>query len=392
MRDNLKIPNGITHWFSWRRSWMLAGFCAAIFIGDYFLAIRAAPRDSAEFLVGVVGFGLAQVLWTVGQLRESRPDGRVFLAVALPLVLFVYGRMGPPTLPHAGQWAVGIYSVLTALSLATALASRRATYFAGICLLLFSDMMIGGGFLGAEACNSLILPTYLASEFLLLASLLWQGEWRVPCGRVDTRGLVLIGGAAAFACFTIAGCLYPGGGYNPFLQMLSALGRTEVRNVPYPACHWWFIAGMLLSGMSVGMVWARLVREERGGRRFAIGWGGAVNVAGLCAIAFVPENVNMGIHNVGCFLAVGGGIAVLIACFRRGKWTDIVWLAWFAVVVTVFALCIHLDSIPFRPYVPTSQKALIVSFAVWAASLAWRAPPQHNLSEQLGRSRSVGCP
>ena len=34
--------------------------------------------------------------------------------------------------------------VLTALSLATALASRRAIYFAGICLLLFSDMMIGG--------------------------------------------------------------------------------------------------------------------------------------------------------------------------------------------------------------------------------------------------------
>lgn len=362
------------NWFSCRRCWMLAGFCAAVFIGDYFLAIRAAPRDSSEFLVGVAGFGLAHVLWTIGQLREARPDGRVFLAVALPLVLFVYGRLGAPVLKPAGQWAVGIYSALTALSFATALASRRVIYFAGIVLLFFSDMMIGGGFLGAAACDSLIRPTYLASEFLLFTSLLWQGEWRFPSGRIDARLLVLILGAAAFACFTIAGFLYPGGGYNPFLQMLSALGRTEVRNVPYPACHWWFIAGMLLSGISVGTVWARLVREERGWRRFAIGWGGAVNVAGLCAIAFVPENVNMDIHNIGCFMSVGGGIAVLIACFRRGKLADIVWLVWFAVVVTVFALCINLKSIPFSPYVPTSQKTLIVSFAIWAGTLAWRNP------------------
>lgn len=38
-------------WWTWRRVWMLAGFCSAWFIGDYFLAVRAAPRGSAEFLV-----------------------------------------------------------------------------------------------------------------------------------------------------------------------------------------------------------------------------------------------------------------------------------------------------------------------------------------------------
>lgn len=372
-KTNFKSEHrGIGNWFSWRRCWMLAGFCAAVFIGDYFLAIRAAPRNSAEFLIGVMGFGLAHVLWTVGQLRETRPDGRVFLAVALPLVLFVYGRLGSPTLTHDGQWAVGIYSVLTALSFATALASCRTIYFAGIGLLFFSDMMIGGGFLGAAACNSLIRPTYLASEFLLMASLLWQGEWRFSSGRLDTRLVVIIVGVAVFACFTIAGFLYPGGGYNPFLQVLSALGRTEICNVTYPACHWWFIAGMLLSGISVGTVWARLVREERGWRRFTIGWGGAVNVAGLYTLALVPENVNLSIHNLGCHLSIAGGVAVLVACFRQRKVADIAWTVWFVFVIAFFIVCLNAKGIPFSPYVPTSQKAIIVSFAVWASSLAWR--------------------
>ena len=61
---------------------MLAGFCAVWFIGDFFLAVRAAPRDSTEFLIGVAGFGLAQILWTIGQMREARPSGRVFLTAA----------------------------------------------------------------------------------------------------------------------------------------------------------------------------------------------------------------------------------------------------------------------------------------------------------------------
>ena len=353
---------------------MLAGFCAAVFIGDYFLAKRAALRDSAEFLIGVAGFGLAHFLWTVGQLRETRPDGRVFFAVALPLLLFVSARLGAPILKPAGQWAVGIYSVLTALSFATALASRRAIYFAGIGLLFFSDMMIGGGFLGATACNSLIRPTFLASEFLLLASLLWQGEWCFPCKFTGTRLWMIVGGVAAFTCFIVAAIRYPGGGYNPFRQVLSALGRSEVGKVGFPSCHWWFIAGMTLSAVTVAGVWTRLARITKGWRRHAFGWGGALNTAGLIALALVPENIEVDIHNIGCFIAVGGGVGILAARLRKGG--DLVWACWLLSVVVFFCICLNVEAIPFDPWVTATQKVLILSFAVWTVWIAWRISPE----------------
>ena len=203
---------------------MLAGFAAAFLIGDMFLAVRGAATTSVEFLYGVAGFSLAQVFWTLGQLREARPDIRVFFAAAVPLSLFVICRLHPPVLPAAANAAVCVYSVLTALSFATALATRRAFYVCGIGLLLFSDLMIGGGLVRMPGCNALIGPAYIA--------------------------------------------------------------------------------------------------------------------------------------------------AILVARFRKG--VDLAWTVWFVVLVIVFALCLDLKAIPFSPYVTTTQKLLIVSFAVWAGSLAWR--------------------
>ena len=112
---------------------MLAGFAAAFLIGDMFLAVRGAATTSVEFLYGVAGFSLAQMLWTIGQLREARPDIRVFLAAAVPLSLFVLVRLSPPVLPSSANAAVCIYSVLTAMSFATALATRRTFYICGLC-------------------------------------------------------------------------------------------------------------------------------------------------------------------------------------------------------------------------------------------------------------------
>ena len=287
-------------WWTWRRAWMLAGFCAAFFVGDLFLTVFAASRESAEFLWGVAGFGLAQILWSIGQWREVRPSGRMVLGLAIPLSLFVFARLRPPVLPVAAQLAVGIYSVLTALSFATALATRRVFYICGIGLLLFSDMMIGGSFLHVPGCNSLIRDTYIAAMASALLSFFWRGEWRVPHLRVNALFRVYAVGALVFVCFFVAGFLYPGGGYNPFLQMLSALGRTEVRGVEYPACLFWFMVGMFLSALCVGKVWVNLARNAHGWRRHMIGWGGAVNAAGLCAIALVPENVDVHVHNLGC--------------------------------------------------------------------------------------------
>ena len=353
---------------------MLAGFAAAFLIGDMFLAVRGAAVSSVEFLYGVAGFSLAQVLWTVGQLREAKPDVRVFLAAVVPLSLFALVRLRPPVLPPAATAAVCVYSILTAVSFATALATRRVLYICGIGLLLFSDLMIGGQFVKMPGCGMLIGPTYIAAELCLLASFAWNGEWRVPYGRFDAWRCAFVGGIAAFACFAVAAFLYPGGGYNPFLQMLSALGRTHVRSVAYPQCHYWFVAGLMLASASVACVWVRQTRASGGWRRVASGWGGAVNVAGLCVIALVPEDTVIDVHNAGCYLAVIGGAAVLAARIQRGS-GDIWWVAWFTALVTFFAICLNVEAIPFSPYVTTTQKFLICSFAIWAGWLAWRIRP-----------------
>ena len=82
---------------SFRRKWMLAGFAAAFLVGDLLLAFLKAGSnmDSAGYLIGVAGFALAQVFWTVGQLREARPDWRVVLALAIPLTTFALVRLRP---------------------------------------------------------------------------------------------------------------------------------------------------------------------------------------------------------------------------------------------------------------------------------------------------------
>ena len=350
---------------------MLAGLAAAILIGDLFLAVRGAATTSVEFLYGVAGFALAHVFRTIGQLREARPDWRVALATAIPLVAFTLVRLRPPVLPAAATAAVCVYSVLTAVSFATALATRRVLYICGIGFLFFSDLMICGMLVDAPGCNALIHPTYYVSEACLLVSLFWNGEWRFHAERISVRWYALTFGLAAFACFFVAMPFYPGGGYNPLTYMLSALGRTEVRDVAYPPCHYWFMVGMFLSAASVVGVWAHLVRRIGGGwRGIFIGWGGALNVAGLCVIALVPENVDVTIHNAGCYLANFGGAAILAARFRKGA--DFVWTVWFVVLVIAFELCIDLKAIPFSPYVPTTQKLLIVSFAVWTGWIAWQ--------------------
>jgi len=89
---------------SYRRKWMLAGFAAAFLVGDLFLTLLKAgsDMDSTGYVIGVAGFALAQVFWTIGQLREARPDLRVALALAIPLatsggalILIARFRKGP---------------------------------------------------------------------------------------------------------------------------------------------------------------------------------------------------------------------------------------------------------------------------------------------------------
>jgi len=360
-----------------RRCWMLAGFAAAFLIGDMFLAVRGASARSVEFLFGVAGFSLAQLFWTAGQLREAKPDLRVFVAAAVPLALFTLVRLRPPVLTPPAAAAVCLYALLTALSFATAVATRRVFYGFGIGLLLFSDLMIGMRFVRLPGSGALIAPAYLAAEACLLVSFFSRTERRFDVGRLNAWRFALAAGGLAFACYILAAVCYPGGGYNPFMKMLSALGRREVRKVLYPVCHFWFMGGMAFAAMAVAGVWTQLVhRSGSGWRRRAFGWGGAVNVAGLLALTLVPEDVNMDVHNLGCHLAVLGGAAILAARFRKGG--DRKWTVWLLSVIAAFCLCLWVEAIPFRPWVTSFQKLLIVSFAVWAA---WLVHPSHPPAE-----------
>ena len=355
-----------------RRLWMAAGFAAAL-AGDFFLVVKASAKGSPGFLAGVACFSLAQILWTCGQLREARPDLRAFAAAALPLAIFSLVRLRP-ILPPATGAAVAGYSLITALSFATALATRRAFYSWGIGLLLLSDLMIGGHLLRAPGFSSLTGPVYVAAEICLLVSFFVPREprWR-PERRNIWPAAILAGGGAALL-FYLAALSFPGGGYNPLMRMLSALGRTNVRDVAWPWCHYLFTAGMAFAIYASARVWSHVARSAPAGRRTPfLFWGCALNVAGLGTIALVPENVSMVFHNAGCHMAAFGGASILFALDKPGR--DRAWTISLVSIVAVFCLCLGLHeikAIPFQPAVTTLQKCLIVSFSLWTADVAWR--------------------
>ncbi len=370
-------------WLSYRRLWMLAGFVAAG-AGDWFLAIKGAPRASAEFLYGVLCFSLAQACWAAGQLREARPDWRMALALAIPLCLFSVVRVAP-VLPPATGVAVCAYAVLTACAFSLAYATRRVFYAWGIGLLCFSDVMIGFGLLRMPGCHALVGPTYMAAEACLLASFFLpcdpgRGKPRPtlaePCfdpSRRNAWSAAVLCGTAAFLLFLLAAICFPGGGYNPLMRMLSALGRTVVRGVAYPWCHYLFMLGLALAAVATARMWGYLARQGKGARRTLLEWGATLNVAGLCTIMLVPENENMFFHNVGCHLAAIGGAGVLFACDKPGQ--DRVWTFVLLGVVAFFCLFLVLHAakvVPFAPWVTATQKVLIVSFALWVGCLARR--------------------
>ena len=355
---------------TFRQRWMIGGFAAAA-LGDWLLAVRGSPPGSPGFLAGVGCFAAAHLLWMTGQVREAKPDARAFVATAIPLLLFSSVRL-VLILPTATAAAIVAYAAVSALGFAMAVGTRRRLYMTGIALLLFSDTMIGGGMLHAPGCRSLVGPTYIAAEICLLVSCFRRQERRLTIPGDPLRRTLVLGGFAV-AAFLAAMATFPGG-YNPCMRMLSALGRTVVREVEWPWSHALFIAGMMAG--AAGAATALLGRRDAvsGIRRRVLVWSAAVNAGGLLAIAAIPENVNMMFHNAGCWLAAIGGGMALLALDRRA--TSRAWTV--ALLSATGALCISvllhaLKVIPFAPAVPTTQKIVILAFVVWIMRLAWGA-------------------
>ena len=183
--------------------------------------------------------------------------------------------------------------------------------------------------------------------------------------KVKTFWPVALFGGLAAAAFVVAMHVFPGG-YNPFMRMLSALGRTEVRLVDMPWSHHFFVAGMAFSAMAVVLAACRAGLSP---------WGAAINVAGLAWIALVPENESMLWHDVGCWIAALGG-GVMLFAWRRGERSRRVRIGWTAALVApiaamAVALAFHsLGAVPFAPLVTALQKLVILSFASWILFLS----------------------
>ena len=212
---------------------------------------------------------------------------------------------------------------------------------------------------------------YLVAELLMLVSVF---GWREPRRGALHHSAAAVGiGTTALSgvCFVLAAFHFPGGGYNPFFRMLSALGRTEVCSVRYPPSHFLFVAGTLVGAWGVLAISRRLNLSQ---------WGAALNVGGLLIIALVPEDVSMPFHNAGCWLAtVGGGL--MLARWLRFEPTTRTRLFWAAILLfPLLAICsgliLHgLHMVPFAPWVPTAQKGVILSFAAWVVWLSVRPQP-----------------
>ncbi len=199
-----------------------------------------------------------------------------------------------------------------------------------------------------------------------------KGTTRFPhrCFGMALNGTICFGGLA-FASFILAALSWPGGGYNPLTRMLSALGRTTVRGVEGPWCHFIFMAAMFFAALGVAAAFTPDLLQMKGWRRRAAGWGLALNAAGLVVIALVPENTTMIGHNAGCWSATLGGILLLVAHDKPGR--DRIWTRILSTISAVFGLAVALHAAhvsPFVPWVTSLQKAVIVSFSLWTLDCA----------------------
>jgi len=186
--------------------------------------------------------------------------------------------------------------------------------------------------------------------------------------------VVTAAAALAALSFVFAMHCFPGG-YNPAMRMLSALGRAEVRLVEHPWSQFLFIAGMVFASLAVVFsAWRAKLSPH----------GAVLNVAGLLAIAFVPEDRHAFLHNACCWLAaIGGG--VMLFAWRRKETSARIRRAWTVALLALIAsmaiaLTLHaVKVVPFAPLVTLLQKATILSFAAWLLFLSARGAKRGSL-------------
>lgn len=315
------------------------------------------------------------------------PTAMLFLFRILPMTDAATARLAGREVPPLGSLTVCLIGVILfagCLALGACTSRLAASVRHGICASVASWFILAGGFalrIPLFVYFAIAAIAYAACAFVLAAALPSRGGSRSLAEDCAHRCLIaIIGGAVILILFVLAMVTFPGGGYNPCTSMLSKLGRVYLKGVWYPPCYYFFTCSLTFCAFVVFRVYPALVQflVSPTIRRVALIFG-TVNVAGLLTIAWVPEGTVGWVHNLGCQMAVSGGALIfLLLAFRQlnpGMSFAMRWgwvIAGFTIVgiFCVFLFCHSMKWLPFSPYVPTFQKLIIVTFALYLNSYA----------------------
>jgi uncharacterized membrane protein YhhN len=159
-----------------KATWLIVGAFLFSIAGDWFLSNM--DGDSMMFSKGIALFFLAHVGYLLFALFNGRIKWR-FTAILLTVFLIYYFLLLYPSFDdEILMLAALIYLLVSCLSLGAAVGIKsdplvKRAYVFGIFLVLFSDTIISlKEFLGYDALNFLILPTYYLAHISITFSLI----------------------------------------------------------------------------------------------------------------------------------------------------------------------------------------------------------------------------
>jgi len=370
-----------SYWIAW------VGLAMTI-LSNHFLITLKAPAHTHAFMYGVMSALLAHLCWIIFLRRHATLNLRVALGLFASLGLLFAVRLLPAF--HDAYWlagAIALHIILTIVCVAYAFGkhtlSRMWRY--AFCTLAGSDLMLGYNlFLYVPDMEPLIELTYLISLAGIAIAIARCAQKPTQANRIrylrTVPLIVVLGGFFVTLLFSFSMACCPNMAYNPYMRMLSYLGRTQINNVNYPLCHYLFMGALIISVGIVAFFYPALsCFVKNNASKTCLRWGGTLNATGLLIIAFIPENTSEAGHNIGCFLAAAGAaVTIITLAFKRNnpkvpsavRWG---WLIWgFAVIATFefFLLAHQFRLLPFAPYVPTVQKIVILTFAAWMINYA----------------------
>ena len=110
-----------------RSYWLAWCGLGATMVGDYFLAVKGASLNSREFLFGVGGFSLAQLLWIAFLRRHAQWSRRIAAGLLFSFGILFGTRVIPALHSAPLAWSLSFYALLSVISVSYACGSHHLT-------------------------------------------------------------------------------------------------------------------------------------------------------------------------------------------------------------------------------------------------------------------------